>query len=102
MDENNYGVENKRLPKECANRVQNGFRCAYGENGARHTPDVSGADCEGCPDYVYKPSDEGAKKEAADRDAKRGAAIGSAVIGIVALIAIAAVIAAVLIIKSCA
>lgn len=101
MDEKNYETENKRSPKECANRRQNGFRCAYSENGVRHTPDVSGADCKECPDYVYEPSDADVKKEAADKEAKRGAAIGAAVIGVVALIAIAAVIATVLIIKSC-
>ena len=91
-----------RTPKTCANRKTNNFRCARDKNGYPRTPAADGGDCANCPNYVYTPSRDEEKARVADSDAKKGAAIGSAVLIVSAIIAAIALIAITALIRSCA
>ena len=94
--------ERKRIPRECGNRKNNNFRCYVDENGVNRTPSADGMNCTECPNYVYcEPRDE-EKAAVADSDAKKGAAMGTAVLIIAAVLAAIGIFALTLLIKSCA
>ena len=94
--------EGKRIPKECKNRTTNNFRCARDKNGTPRTPEVGGADCVNCPNYEYAPSRDAEKARVASSDAKKGSAIGTAVMIGAAVFVAAAIFALTMLIKSCA
>ena len=93
---------NERTPKTCANRKNNNFRCARDKNGTPRTPATDGADCASCPNYVYaQPRDE-EKAKVANSDAKKGSAIGTAVLIVTAVFIAACIFALTVLVKSCA
>ena len=96
------GGEIKRVPTVCANRRNNNFRCATGENGVAHTPDKDGSDCINCPNFEYEYSRKVNKELSAEEDSKKGAAMGTVVLVCFAILVAAGIFAATLLIKSLA
>lgn len=94
--------ERKRIPRECGNRANNNFRCAVDENGTARTPATDGSSCTDCPNYVYCEPRDAAKAAVADSDAKKGAAMGTAVLIIAAVLVAVGIFAISILIKNCA
>lgn len=93
--------EIKRIPRECENRTNNNFKCATDASGSAHTPNADGSDCVDCPNYRYAPSREAEKAKAANSDAKKGSAFGTAVLVVFAVAVAAGIFALTALIKSC-
>ena len=93
---------NERKPKNCANRKTNNFRCARDGSGTPRTPATDGTDCINCPNYVYAQPRDAEKAKVADSDAKKGSAIGTAVLIVTAVFIAACIFALTVLVKSCA
>ena len=93
---------NSKTPKTCANRKTNNFRCARDSSGTPRTPATDGADCINCPNYVYAQPRDAEKAKVADSDAKKGSAIGTAVLIVTAVFIAACIFALTVLVKSCA
>lgn len=93
--------EKKRIPRECGNRKNNNFRCATDKNGVSRTPAADGSDCRECPNYVYCEPRDAEKAAVANSDAKKGAALGTAVMIFTAVAVAVGIFALTLLIKSC-